>query len=70
METQVLYNITHQEAFGLFIAIYFYLTGFVVQNYKLVIINIFNIPRNLDSVIIVFNIYYYSLFRVWAFQLK
>jgi tetrathionate reductase subunit C len=27
METQVLYNITHQEAFGLFIAIYFYLTG-------------------------------------------
>jgi tetrathionate reductase subunit C len=27
METQVLYNISHQEAFGLFIAIYFYLTG-------------------------------------------
>jgi tetrathionate reductase subunit C len=27
MEIQVLYNITHQEAFGLFIAIYFYLTG-------------------------------------------
>ncbi len=27
METQVLYNINHQEAFGLFIAIYFYLTG-------------------------------------------
>lgn len=27
METQVLYNIFHQEAFGLFIAIYFYLTG-------------------------------------------
>lgn len=27
MEPQVLYNINHQEAFGLFIAIYFYLTG-------------------------------------------
>ncbi len=27
MEIQVLYNINHQEAFGLFIAIYFYLTG-------------------------------------------
>lgn len=27
METQVLYNINHQEAFGLFIAVYFYLTG-------------------------------------------
>lgn len=27
METHVLYNINHQEAFGLFIAIYFYLTG-------------------------------------------
>jgi Ni/Fe-hydrogenase subunit HybB-like protein len=27
MEPQVLYNIHHQEAFGLFIAIYFYLTG-------------------------------------------
>jgi len=27
METQILYNINHQEAFGLFIAIYFYLTG-------------------------------------------
>lgn len=27
METQVLYNIFHQEAFGLNIAIYFYLTG-------------------------------------------
>ena len=27
MNTQVLYNIGHQEAFGLFIAIYFYLTG-------------------------------------------
>jgi formate-dependent nitrite reductase membrane component NrfD len=27
MEAQVLYNITHQETFGLLIAIYFYLTG-------------------------------------------
>lgn len=27
METQVLYNISHQEAFGVFIALYFYLTG-------------------------------------------
>lgn len=27
METQVLYNIVPQEAFGLFIAVYFYLTG-------------------------------------------
>ena len=27
MDTQVLYNIVHQEAFGLNIAIYFYLTG-------------------------------------------
>lgn len=27
MEGQVLYNIVHQEAFGIFIAIYFYLTG-------------------------------------------
>lgn len=27
MESQVLYNIFHQEAFGVFIAIYFYLTG-------------------------------------------
>ena len=27
MESQVLSNITHQEAFGVFIAIYFYLTG-------------------------------------------
>lgn len=27
MESQVLYNIIHQEAFGVFIAIYFYLTG-------------------------------------------
>jgi Ni/Fe-hydrogenase subunit HybB-like protein len=27
VNTQVLYNIGHQEAFGLFIAIYFYLTG-------------------------------------------
>lgn len=27
METQVLYNIPHQDAFGVFIAIYFYLTG-------------------------------------------
>lgn len=27
MNTQVLYNVGHQEAFGLFIAIYFYLTG-------------------------------------------
>lgn len=27
MDTQVLYNIAHQEAFGLNIAIYFYLTG-------------------------------------------
>jgi tetrathionate reductase subunit C len=27
MESQLLYNITHQEAFGLFIAVYFYLTG-------------------------------------------
>jgi formate-dependent nitrite reductase membrane component NrfD len=27
MESQLLYNITQQEAFGLFIAVYFYLTG-------------------------------------------
>jgi Ni/Fe-hydrogenase subunit HybB-like protein len=27
MESQLLYNITHQEAFGIFIAVYFYLTG-------------------------------------------
>lgn len=27
MESQVLYNIVHQEAFGMFIAVYFYLTG-------------------------------------------
>ncbi|MCK4430693.1 MAG: polysulfide reductase NrfD, partial [Candidatus Aminicenantes bacterium] len=27
MDTQVIYNIIHQEAFGLNIAIYFYLTG-------------------------------------------
>lgn len=27
METQLLYNIVHQEAFGIFIAVYFYLTG-------------------------------------------
>jgi formate-dependent nitrite reductase membrane component NrfD len=27
METQLLYNITQQEAFGIFIAVYFYLTG-------------------------------------------
>lgn len=27
MDSQILYNITHQEAFGLFIAVYFYLTG-------------------------------------------
>jgi len=27
MESQLLYNIMHQEAFGLFIAVYFYLTG-------------------------------------------
>lgn len=27
MDSQLLYNITHQEAFGLFIAVYFYLTG-------------------------------------------
>ncbi|MFC2158933.1 NrfD/PsrC family molybdoenzyme membrane anchor subunit [Acidobacteriota bacterium] len=27
MESQILSNITHQEAFGVFIAIYFYLTG-------------------------------------------
>jgi Ni/Fe-hydrogenase subunit HybB-like protein len=27
MDSQLLYNITHQEAFGIFIAVYFYLTG-------------------------------------------
>ncbi len=27
MESQLLYNIVHQEAFGIFIAVYFYLTG-------------------------------------------
>lgn len=27
MESQLLYNIMHQEAFGIFIAVYFYLTG-------------------------------------------
>ncbi len=27
MDSQVLYNIVHQEAFGIFIAVYFYLTG-------------------------------------------
>lgn len=27
MESQLLYNIIHQEAFGIFIAVYFYLTG-------------------------------------------
>ena len=27
MDSQMLYNITHQEAFGIFIAVYFYLTG-------------------------------------------
>jgi tetrathionate reductase subunit C len=27
MDTQLLYNITQQEAFGIFIAVYFYLTG-------------------------------------------
>ena len=27
MDSQLLYNITQQEAFGIFIAVYFYLTG-------------------------------------------
>ncbi len=27
MDSQILYNINHQEAFGIFIAVYFYLTG-------------------------------------------
>jgi len=27
MESQLLYNVMHQEAFGIFIAVYFYLTG-------------------------------------------
>jgi len=27
MDSQILYNIVHQEAFGIFIAVYFYLTG-------------------------------------------